>query len=99
MPALFKLFSVLPLWFLHAMGWAMGWLAFGLSPTYRRRFMENVGQAGYRFAQVAASVGQAGRMVAELPRLWLGALNSSSGSISKAVSTSLCASRRTTRCG
>jgi Kdo2-lipid IVA lauroyltransferase/acyltransferase len=73
MPALFKLFSVLPLWFLHAMGWAMGWLAFGLSPTYRRRFMENVGQAGYRFAQVAASVGQAGRMVAELPRLWLGA--------------------------
>ncbi|HSV54011.1 MAG TPA: lysophospholipid acyltransferase family protein [Burkholderiaceae bacterium] len=72
MTALFKLFSVLPLWFLHAMGWAMGWLAFALSPTYRRRFMENAAQAGYRFSQVAASVGQAGRMVTELPRLWLG---------------------------
>lgn len=72
MTNLFRLFSVLPLWFLHGMGWAMGWLAFALSPTYRRRFVENARQAGYPFAHVIASVGQAGRMVGELPRLWLG---------------------------
>jgi Kdo2-lipid IVA lauroyltransferase/acyltransferase len=73
MTTLFRLFSVLPLWFLHGMGWAMGWLAFALSPTYRRRFVENARQAGYPLAHVIGSVGQAGRMVGELPRLWLGA--------------------------
>jgi KDO2-lipid IV(A) lauroyltransferase len=73
MTALFKLFSVLPLWLLHALGWVLGWLAFALSPTYRRRFVDNAAQAGYRFRQVAAGVGHAGRMVGELPRLWLGA--------------------------
>lgn len=72
MTTLFRLFSVLPLWLLHAIGWSLGWLAFALSPTYRRRFRENARQAGYGFAQVASSVGQAGRMVGELPRLWLG---------------------------
>lgn len=72
MTTLFRLFSVLPLWLLHGIGWGLGWLAFVLSPTYRRRFRENARQAGYGFAQVAASVGQAGRMVGELPRLWLG---------------------------
>ncbi len=49
----------------------MGWLAWALSPTYRRRFAANSAQAGYRFAQVKDAVGHAGRMVAELPRLWL----------------------------
>lgn len=51
----------------------MGWLAFVASPTYRRRFQDNAALAGYRFAQVRAGVAHAGRMVAELPRLWLGA--------------------------
>ena len=30
----------------------MGWLAFLLSPTYRRRFLANAAQAGYAFADV-----------------------------------------------
>lgn len=49
----------------------MGWLAWLCSPTYRRRFAANSAQAGYSFAQVRAAVGHAGRMVTELPRLWL----------------------------
>ena len=73
MPAVFQLFSVLPLWLLHSVGAALGWLAFLASATYRRRFLDNAALAGYGFAQVRAGVAHAGRMVAELPRLWLGA--------------------------
>lgn len=72
MLALFKLLSLLPLGFMHFAGGGLGWLAFALSPTYRRRFCENATQAGYPFAQVRPAVAQIGRMVAELPRLWLG---------------------------
>ena len=71
MPTLFRFFSVLPLWLLHGLGAAMGWLVFLVSGTYRRRFLHNARQAGYRFAQVRAAVGHAGRMVSELPRMWL----------------------------
>lgn len=73
MPVVFRLFSVLPLWGLHILGAGMGWLAFLASPTYRRRFVAHAALAGYRFGQVRAAVSHAGRMVAELPRLWLGA--------------------------
>ena len=71
MPTLFRLFSVVPLWFAHAVGAVMGWLAWACSPTYRRRFAANSAQAGYRFRQVSSAIGHAGRMVTELPRLWL----------------------------
>ena len=57
---------------LHALGAVLGWLVFVASPTYRRRLIAHTAQAGYRFAQVRAAVAHAGRMVAELPRLWLG---------------------------
>ena len=73
MPVVFRFFSVFPLWLLHALGAAMGWVTFAASPTYRRRFLENATLAGYCFAEVRAGVAHAGRMVAELPRLWLGA--------------------------
>ncbi|WP_272970636.1 lysophospholipid acyltransferase family protein [Comamonas terrigena] len=71
MLSLFRIFSALPLGLLHAVGAAMGWLAWLLSPTYRRRFLANTAQAGYRFGEVAAAVGHAGRMVFESPRLWV----------------------------
>ena len=74
MPSLFRLFAALPLWLLHGLGAAMGWLIWALSPTYRRRFTANAAQAGYGFAQVMAAVGHAGRMVFEMPRIWLGQL-------------------------
>ena len=72
MPSLFRLFAALPLWLLHMLGAAMGWLILLLSPTYRRRFSANAAQAGYRFGQVRSAVGHAGRMVFEMPRIWLG---------------------------
>jgi len=73
MPTVFRFFSALPLWLLHAIGALLGWLAFLGSPTYRRRFLDNAGRAGYGFADVRAAVAHAGRMVAEAPRLWLAA--------------------------
>ncbi len=73
MATVFRLFSGMPLWLLHGMGWLLGWVAFLGSATYRRRFLANVHVAGFAFAAVRGAVGSAGRMVAELPRLWLGA--------------------------
>ena len=60
-----------PLWLLHALGGALGWVAWGISPTYRRRVRANAALAGVDEATVRASVPEAGRMIAELPRLWL----------------------------
>ncbi len=73
MPALFRFFSRWPLWLLHPLGAFLGWAVFVLSPTYRRRFVANASLAGYSFSQVRAAVAHAGRMAAELPRLWMGA--------------------------
>jgi KDO2-lipid IV(A) lauroyltransferase len=73
MSFVFRVFSIFPLWFLQIMGAAMGWVAFCASHTYRRRFLANSALAGYSFGAVRAAVAHAGRMVAELPRLWLGA--------------------------
>jgi KDO2-lipid IV(A) lauroyltransferase len=70
---LFQLLAAWPLPLLHFAGTGLGWLAFLLSPTYRRRFLANVRQAGYRFAQVRRAVAEAGKLIAETPRLWFGA--------------------------
>jgi KDO2-lipid IV(A) lauroyltransferase len=72
MITLFRLLSLLPLGLLHGLGWLLGWGVFVFSGVYRRRFLDNAHQAGYGWAQWAGAVGQAGRLVAELPRLWLG---------------------------
>lgn len=69
---LFRALSWLPLWFMHGLGWGLGWLVFALSPTYRRRFLANCQQAGLNWRQCRGAVGQAGQLVAELPRLWFG---------------------------
>ena len=73
MTTLFRLFSAMPLRLLHVMGWILGWLVFLGSGRYRRRFLANARLAGFGFAQVRGAVGHGGRMVAELPRLWMGA--------------------------
>jgi hypothetical protein len=70
---LFKMLSVMPLWLLHCIGWALGWVAYGFSATYRRRFNDNAAQAGVGISERRLAVGEAGKMVAELPRVWLGA--------------------------
>jgi len=70
---LFRFFSVWPLWALHALGALLGWLVFVLSPTYRRRLLAHAALAGVSRADALRSVAETGKMVAELPRLWLGA--------------------------
>lgn len=72
MKTLFRVFALLPLPVLHAVGAALGWLSFLASGSYRRRFIGNARQAGYRLAQVRSAVAEAGKLVAELPRLWFG---------------------------
>ncbi|MDD2879495.1 MAG: lysophospholipid acyltransferase family protein [Rhodoferax sp.] len=72
MITLFKLLSHCPLWLLHGLGAAMGWLVFLASPTYRRRFVSNARQAGLTWRQWFGAVGESGKLVVELPRLWLG---------------------------
>ena len=70
---LFKLLSAGPLWLMHGLGAAMGWLVFLASGVYRTRFLANARQAGMGWRQWLGAVGQSGKLVAELPRLWLGA--------------------------
>ena len=73
MRLLFKVLSFLPLAALHGAGWALGWVVFWLSATYRRRLIANARQAGLTRKGWMKSVGAAGQLVAELPRLWVGA--------------------------
>jgi KDO2-lipid IV(A) lauroyltransferase len=56
---------------LHTLGAGLGWLGWLLSPSYRRRVRENAAAAGVGARARRASVAHAGRLVAELPRLWL----------------------------
>jgi len=71
---LFRLLSTLPLAWLHALGALLGWLAWLLSPTYRRHMSANMvlalGAAGARQVRSAA-IANAGRTSLELPRIWL----------------------------
>jgi Kdo2-lipid IVA lauroyltransferase/acyltransferase len=69
---LFRLFALLPLPVLHGVGTVLGWVSFLASGTYRRRFRDNARQAGYGLGQVQRAVGETGKLLAELPRLWFG---------------------------
>jgi KDO2-lipid IV(A) lauroyltransferase len=61
-----------PLALLLALGWGVGWLAWLLDARYRRRWRAHVALAGLTRRQALASVGAAGQMVMEMPRLWFG---------------------------
>jgi KDO2-lipid IV(A) lauroyltransferase len=56
---------------LHALGAAIGWVGYLLSPSYRQRFDAHAGLAGIAVADRRAAIAEAGRMVAETPKLWL----------------------------
>lgn len=73
MKPLFQLLSRWPLPLLHFLGAGIGWLTFLLSPTWRRRFLQNARQAGYSFAPVRKAVAESGKLLAETPRMWFGA--------------------------
>ncbi len=71
MPFLLPWLSRRSLRHLHALGGLMGWLAYLLSPSYRGRLKANATLAGVPAAERRAAVADAGRLVMELPRLWL----------------------------
>jgi KDO2-lipid IV(A) lauroyltransferase len=69
---LMRLAARVPLRILHLLGALLGWAAYGSSPTYRRRLRENLAAAGYDDAATRrAAIAGAGRMVMELPAVWL----------------------------
>lgn len=66
-----RLIGKLPLPLLHALGTVLGWLIYGMSPTYRRHVRANLEQAGYRDSRIRReAIAAAGQMLAELPALW-----------------------------
>ena len=71
MPPLLPWLSRRPLRLLHAAGALLGWVVFLASPSYRSRLKANARLAGVAEAQRRASVAEAGKLVMELPRLWL----------------------------
>ncbi len=68
---LFRFFSLWPLAALHLLGGALGWAVWTLSSGYRQRFRSNCAQAGVPFDVAKPAIAEAGRFVAELPKLWL----------------------------
>lgn len=66
---------------LHVLGAALGWLGYALSGSYRRRLKAHAALAGLSRSQRRSAVAAAGRMVAELPRLWLRPADQALGSL------------------
>jgi Kdo2-lipid IVA lauroyltransferase/acyltransferase len=75
---LLRLAARLPLSSLHRAGAALGWLAYGLSPSYAARLRENLYASGVCAnarecdALRRAAVAEAGKGVAELATVWFG---------------------------
>jgi KDO2-lipid IV(A) lauroyltransferase len=76
--ALMRMGARMPLAALHFFGSALGWLIYGLSPTYRRRCAENLRASGLCSDEAAfrrtlhAAVAEAGKSLTELCRVWFG---------------------------
>jgi KDO2-lipid IV(A) lauroyltransferase len=70
MTLLLRWLSYWPLGWVQRLGAGVGWLAWALSPTYRRRVALNAQMAGLTTAQRQAAVLHAGRMSGEIPWLW-----------------------------
>lgn len=83
---LFRFLSVWPLAWLHQLGAVLGWLAWLISPTYRRHMRENMrlalgeeGEHRLRFSAIA----NAGRSVLELPKIWFRPLEETAARVVK----------------
>jgi KDO2-lipid IV(A) lauroyltransferase len=68
---LFRLLSKFPLRLLHAIGAVAGCLVYAASGSYRRRYRANVAIAGLPWAAARGGIKEAGRMIAEVPWLWM----------------------------
>lgn len=72
MPVLMSMAAHLPLSILHALGSVLGWAMVLLSRRYRSHLYANMASAGYADRRLRArAIGEAGKMLAELPALWL----------------------------
>ncbi|TFW16282.1 lysophospholipid acyltransferase family protein [Massilia arenosa] len=69
---LFRLLSALPLPALHVLGSGLGWLVYGLSPSYRRRLRANLARAGFS-SHLHEAVAESGKAIVELPFIWCAA--------------------------
>jgi KDO2-lipid IV(A) lauroyltransferase len=67
----FRWLSTLPLPVLHGIGVVVGWITFLSSKRYRERFLANARQAGMTPAQWRPAVAEAGKLVMEVPYLWM----------------------------
>jgi len=69
---LMKIAACAPLPLAHAAGALLGWAMYGLSPTYRRHLRDNLAAGGYTDAATRrAPIASAGKLLAELPAVWL----------------------------
>lgn len=68
-----RLAAALPLAVAHAAGWVLGWLMYMASPRYRRHLRENLAAAGFggNARVLREAVAAAGKLLTELPALWL----------------------------
>lgn len=69
---LFRLLARWPLPLLHVLGWGLGWGMWLSSPGYRQRWARHTRLAGLGRHERWRSVGEAGKQITELPRLWFG---------------------------
>ncbi len=68
----FKLLSYIPLRLMHAIGAGAGWVVYFTSSKFRQRWQSNCDQAQLSQADRKAAIAHNGRMMFELPRIWLG---------------------------
>lgn len=70
---LMRLAAAMPLPVTHAAGWLLGWLMYMVSPRYRTHLNENLAAAGYGADLVVRreAIAAAGRLLTELPAVWL----------------------------
>ena len=67
-----RLLARVPLRVLHAFGALLGWLMYLASPNYRRQLRGNLLQAGLSDPALRrAAIAAAGKMIAELPAVWM----------------------------
>ncbi|MEJ6007432.1 lysophospholipid acyltransferase family protein [Paucibacter sp. AS339] len=71
MMLLFRILSKLPLRVLHGIGAGLGWLTYWSSGSYRRRYLANVKIAGLAWSAARGGIAGAGRMMMEIPWLWM----------------------------
>ncbi len=72
MPFLLRLAARLPLPLLHALGAALGWVVYSLSPRYRKYLKRNLEIAGLRDSPLRrAVIAESGKSAMEIPAIWL----------------------------